>query len=85
MGHVAPVPREQLPGYEPLFSVYEQIMGLVPTTVFTMARVPGLIEGYVGMAHAAAMNKTRRRAKAWRRASSHDRPGKFLMSSARRS
>ncbi len=56
MGHVAPIPREELPDREPIFAAYEEIMGLVPTTVFTMARVPGLIEGYVGMAHAAAMN-----------------------------
>ena len=45
MGHVTPIPREQLPGYEPLFAAYEQIMGLVPTTVFTMARVPASSRG----------------------------------------
>jgi alkylhydroperoxidase family enzyme len=56
MSRIAPLAREDLTAQEPIFGAYEQIMGLVPNTVFTMARVPGLIEGYVGLAHAAAMN-----------------------------
>ena len=56
MGHVAPKRREELEHLEPLFAAYEQIMGLVPTTVLTMTHVPGLAEAYAGMAHAAAMN-----------------------------
>jgi alkylhydroperoxidase family enzyme len=56
MSRIAPLERADLVAQEPIFGAYEQIMGLVPNTVFTMARVPGLVEGYVGLAHAAAMN-----------------------------
>ncbi len=56
MGRIAPRRREELADLEPLFAAYEQIMGFVPSTVFTMTRVPGLAEGYAGMAYAAAMN-----------------------------
>ena len=43
MNRVPPIAREQLPEHEPLFAAYEQIVGLVPTTLFTLARVPGLL------------------------------------------
>ncbi len=56
MGHIAERTRGELAEQEPVFVAYEQIVGFVPTTLFTLARVPGLLEGYVGMAHAAAMN-----------------------------
>ncbi len=56
MSRIDPVPREDLPDLAPVFGAYEQIMGFVPNTVFTMARVPGLVEGYAGLALAAAMN-----------------------------
>jgi AhpD family alkylhydroperoxidase len=56
MGRIQPLTRAELAGHEPIFVAYEGIMGFVPTTVFTMARVPGLLEGYAGLALAAAMN-----------------------------
>ncbi len=56
MSRIDPVPREDLADLAPVFGAYEQIMGFVPNTVFTMARVPGLVEGYAGLALAAAMN-----------------------------
>ncbi len=56
MSRVAAMRREERPDLAGLFEVYEQIMGFVPGTVFTMARVPGLAEGYAGVAYAAAMN-----------------------------
>ncbi len=56
MGRIEPLAREDLAPNEPIFTAYEGIMGFVPTTVFTMARVPGLIEGYAGLAVAAALN-----------------------------
>ncbi len=56
MSRIDPLPREALPDLAPVFGAYEQIMGFVPNTVFTMARVPGLVEGYAGLALAAAMN-----------------------------
>jgi alkylhydroperoxidase family enzyme len=48
--------RVDLPERAPLFEAYEEIVGFVPSTLFALARVPGLLEGYVGLAHAAAMN-----------------------------
>jgi alkylhydroperoxidase family enzyme len=56
MGRIAPLTREELSEREGIFAAYEQIMGLVPTTLFNLARVPGLMDGYVGLAYAAAMN-----------------------------
>jgi AhpD family alkylhydroperoxidase len=56
VSRIDPLPRESLPDLAPVFGAYEQIMGFVPNTVFTMARVPGLVEGYAGLALAAAMN-----------------------------
>jgi len=51
-----PLSRADLPQYEGLFGAYEQIVGFVPTTLFALARVPGLLDAYVSVAHAAAMN-----------------------------
>jgi alkylhydroperoxidase family enzyme len=45
-----------VPEHAALFSIYEEVMGLVPETLRSMTLVPGLLEGYVGLAHAAAMN-----------------------------
>lgn len=56
MSRIAALDREELPALEGLFTAYEGIMGFVPDTVLTMARVPGLAEAYAGVALAAAMN-----------------------------
>ncbi len=56
MSRIDPMAGEDLPDLAPVFGAYERIMGFVPNTVFTMARVPGLVEGYAGLALAAAMN-----------------------------
>ena len=56
MDRIGPLPPEELTPYADLFRGYEHIVGFVPGTVLTMARVPGLVEGYVGMASAAAMS-----------------------------
>ena len=53
---IRPPAPEDVPEYAGLFGVYEQVMGLVPETLRSMTLVPGLLDGYVGMAHAAAMN-----------------------------
>ncbi|MDW3217140.1 MAG: carboxymuconolactone decarboxylase family protein [Acidimicrobiales bacterium] len=53
---IDPVPREDLAEHDGLFTAYEQIMGFVPQTVLTMARVPGLMESHASTALAAAMN-----------------------------
>ena len=56
MTRIRPPAREELPEYEGLFGIYEQVMGMVPETLRSMTLVPGLLDGYVGLAHAAAMN-----------------------------
>ncbi|MGK2949759.1 MAG: carboxymuconolactone decarboxylase family protein [Acidimicrobiales bacterium] len=56
MTRIQPPAREDLPDHAGLFSIYEEVMGLVPETLRSMTLVPGLLDGYVGLAHAAAMN-----------------------------
>jgi len=56
MTRIRPPAREDLPEHAGLFSIYEEVMGLVPETLRSMTLVPGLLDGYVGLAHAAAMN-----------------------------
>ncbi len=56
MSRITALRRDDLPGLEGVFTAYEQIMGVVPETVLTMARVPGLVEAYAGVAVASAMN-----------------------------
>jgi alkylhydroperoxidase family enzyme len=56
VAQIEPLEQDELPDLEGLFGAYEQIMGLVPTTVLTMARMPGLVQAYAGMALPAAMN-----------------------------
>jgi uncharacterized peroxidase-related enzyme len=46
MANVQPLRREDLPQYEDLFKVYEQQMGFVPNSFFTMARRPEILEGF---------------------------------------
>jgi alkylhydroperoxidase family enzyme len=53
---IQPPAREELPEHAALFGIYEEVMGLVPETLRSMTLVPGLLQGYVGLAHAAAMN-----------------------------
>jgi len=36
--------------HEPIFEAYERVLGFVPETLRTMARVPGLLESYAGLA-----------------------------------
>jgi uncharacterized peroxidase-related enzyme len=56
VSRVAPVPRDELAEYEEGFAVVEAFMGFVPSSLFTMARVPGLLEGFTGMAQAVFTN-----------------------------
>jgi alkylhydroperoxidase family enzyme len=46
MANVKPLRREDLPQYEDLFKTYEQQMGFVPNSFFTMARRPEVLEGF---------------------------------------
>ena len=46
MANVKPLRREDLPQYEDLFKAYDQQMGFVPNSFFTMARQPEILEGF---------------------------------------
>lgn len=49
MAHVEPLAREDLAEFEPGFAMVEQMMGFVPNSMFTMARVPGLLTAFQGL------------------------------------
>lgn len=46
MANVQPLRREDLPQYEDLFKIYEQQMGFVPNSFFTMARQPEILDAF---------------------------------------
>jgi len=50
-----PLPREELPQYEPIFQIVESSMGFVPSSMFTMARNPSLMDGFGGLSAAVMM------------------------------
>lgn len=46
MPHVDPLPREQLPEFEPLFQLVEGTMGFVPNSLLTLARRPDILRAF---------------------------------------
>ncbi|KAG1647769.1 hypothetical protein GQR58_030347 [Nymphon striatum] len=48
MAHIEPLAREDLAEFEPGFKIVEEMMGFVPNSMFTMARVPGFVAGIPG-------------------------------------
>ena len=44
MAHLPPLRREDLPQYEPMFSLMESNAGFVPNAFLTMARRPGMLD-----------------------------------------
>ena len=52
MAHIDPLAREDLAEHEAGFAMVEQMMGFVPNSMFTMARVPGLLPALQGLASA---------------------------------
>ena len=52
MAHVDPLAREDLAEFEEGFARVEQMMGFVPNSMFTMARVPGLLPAFQSLAGA---------------------------------
>jgi len=56
MAHVEPLAREDLAQYEAGFEIVEQMMGFVPNSMFTMARVPGLVPAFQGLGAAVMGN-----------------------------
>lgn len=56
MAHIEPLAREDLAEFEPGFQIVEQMMGFVPNSMFTMARVPGLLPAFQGLGAAVLGN-----------------------------
>lgn len=57
MTRVKPIPREELPHLEEGFQLIEAVMGFVPSSMRTMAHIPGLTEGFQGLARAVLANR----------------------------
>lgn len=47
---ITPPPASTLDAHAPILEAYERILGFVPETSLTMARVPGLLESYAALA-----------------------------------
>ncbi|MEM7275508.1 MAG: carboxymuconolactone decarboxylase family protein [Actinomycetota bacterium] len=56
MPRIDPLPRDHLAEYEDRLAFVERGMGFVPNSMFTMARVPGLLEGFQELAKAVLWN-----------------------------
>ena len=50
MSRIAPLRREDLAQFEPLFEMAEGAMGFVPSSLLTMARWPELLQAFAGLA-----------------------------------
>jgi hypothetical protein len=50
MPHIQPLPRDQLSQFEPIFQAVEASMGFVPTSFFTMAHWPELLQHFMPLA-----------------------------------
>lgn len=58
MARIDPLDRNQLGEHEPGFAAVEAAMGFVPNSMFTMARVPGLMPAFLGLARTVLYNDT---------------------------
>lgn len=56
MARIEPLPREDLPEHEAMFALIEQSMGFVPSSLPTMAKVPGLMEALSGLVGTITMS-----------------------------
>jgi AhpD family alkylhydroperoxidase len=56
MARIDPLPRGELGEFEAGFEMVEQVMGFVPNSMFTMARVPGLLPAFQSLAGTVLMN-----------------------------
>ena len=50
MAHVPPLDRDDLPELADQLALTEQFMGFLPNSLLTMARVPGLVQGFGALA-----------------------------------
>jgi len=57
MARIDPLPRDSLVEHEERFASVEKGMGFIPNSMFTMARVPGLFQGFQDLASAALWNE----------------------------
>ena len=55
MAHIDPLDRSDLPQHEEQFARLEEVMGFVPNSMKTMARVPGLVESLGALAGTVVM------------------------------
>ncbi len=56
MARIDPLQRDDLAEHADRFALTEQFMGFVPNSMFTMARVPGLLESFQQLASTVFMN-----------------------------
>jgi len=56
MAHISPLSSEELETHRERLAVVEQLMGFVPNSMPTMARVPGLLESFQGLARVVLGN-----------------------------
>ncbi len=56
MARVEPLAREDLVEFEEVFVIVESVMGFVPNSMFTMARVPGLLPSFQALAGTVLFN-----------------------------
>lgn len=54
--NIDPLPPEELAEHAERFAFVEEVMGFVPNSMKTMARVPGLVEAFGGLGGAVFMN-----------------------------
>ncbi len=56
MARIEPLRRDELPEHEPMFALIEQSMGFVPSSLPTIAKVPGLMEALSGLVGTITMS-----------------------------
>jgi AhpD family alkylhydroperoxidase len=56
MPRIEPLPRADLPEFEPDFAMIDSMQGYVPNSLFTMARVPGLMPAFMTLVRTIFMN-----------------------------
>lgn len=55
MARIEPIPRDDLPDHEPMFQLVEGVMGFLPSSMRTMARIPALLEAFSNLAATVTM------------------------------
>ena len=56
MARIEPLPRADLAEFEETFQLIESVNGFVPNSLFTMARVPGLMPAFMDVVRSAFYN-----------------------------